>query len=331
MNLGGWTERNSDLRRGILQSADCDILCLCETHLVGDQNIVMTGYKWFGYNRQALHIRAPKGSGGVGILVRDEICISYNVRVVDKSHEGIIGLQLQHKVSDYTIIVYACYLAPENSPWGRDALSFYSHLLSQTYINNDTDAIICCGDFNSRIGKINDCITDIDMLPERACLDETVNTHGTSLIEFLQESKFCVLNGRVANSNDEFTCRTARGVSVVDYFIVPHDIFPQCKNLNVKSCNDIVDECGLHNMLNDRSRIPDHALLTCHLTINVITDVNDNEKINVSHLKSHRRYDFKKINGNFMKSDLCKMSLQKLIQNIECNRELQTDVDNILN
>ena len=59
MNIGGWTEGNKELRQAILDTADCDLICLCETHLVEDQNIEVNGYKWFGHNRQAVYVNAP--------------------------------------------------------------------------------------------------------------------------------------------------------------------------------------------------------------------------------------------------------------------------------
>ena len=38
LNVERWTDSNSDVRRRILESADCDLICISETHLVGDQN-----------------------------------------------------------------------------------------------------------------------------------------------------------------------------------------------------------------------------------------------------------------------------------------------------
>lgn len=41
-----------------------------------------------------VHHRAPKGSGGVGILVKDEIIIAYKVKIVDKNLDRIIGISM---------------------------------------------------------------------------------------------------------------------------------------------------------------------------------------------------------------------------------------------
>lgn len=49
---------------------NCDILSIGETHLHVRNVIDINGYRWFGINRVAIHVNAPKPSGGVGILVR---------------------------------------------------------------------------------------------------------------------------------------------------------------------------------------------------------------------------------------------------------------------
>ena len=188
----------------------CDIVCVEETHLLKGKDIHMEGFKWYGHNRQVLHRNAPKRSGGVGVFIKNKVLEDYKVKVIDTCVDGIIGLKLEHKVSMFTLLIYACYLSPECSPHGRDAIGFFSHLLSQIYLNEDVDNIVLCGDFNARIGALKDYITEVDNLPVRNVIDESVNQHGHSLVDFLHESKFCVMNGRVSNENDAYTCRTGR-------------------------------------------------------------------------------------------------------------------------
>ena len=71
----------------------------------------------------------------------------------------------------YPSVVPQMYLAPENSPWGRDASSFYNVLVSQIYKYNNVKYFIICGDLNSRFGKENDYTPDIDFLQDRKILD----------------------------------------------------------------------------------------------------------------------------------------------------------------
>lgn len=80
-NLNGWYENKSDgklLRKEIIENIDFDIFGLCETHLKDNSEISLPGYTWFGQNRQKLSSRAVRGSGGVGILLNNELVTEYD-------------------------------------------------------------------------------------------------------------------------------------------------------------------------------------------------------------------------------------------------------------
>lgn len=74
--------------------------------------------------------------------------------------------------------------------------------------------IFICGDFNSRIGDMQD-IEGVDDIQCREDLDYNVNKYGHLLIDVLQSSNMCTLNGR-NNSVDNYTCITPARFSVVD-------------------------------------------------------------------------------------------------------------------
>ena len=326
------------MRRNIIQSANCDITCISETHLQQNDTLAVDGFRWYGHNRHSTHHKAPKGSGGVGIFVKDSVFDRYKVRVVDKTIDGIIGLMIEHIETDYTCFVLSCYLSPENSPWGRDSTSFFAHLLSQIYTYAESDAIIVCGDFNSRIGELSDTILNIDSLPPRVVLDKVVNHHGKSLIEFLQESKFCIMNGRVDKDKDAYTCCTARGMSVVDYYLVPQDLLPVCKNFSVKSMVTFLGDHGLQPLLSKRCKMPDHALVCFDLYVNALSQCYDEDDdvpkvitdqgLEVPSMGA-RKYNYKKANPEFMSSALCRQAMLEVIDMIECNRESQAEIDMI--
>ena len=135
------------------------------------------------------------------------------------SFEGILCSKFTSKHSDYNFIVFSCYLSPENSVWGRDSDAFFAHILGDIYSNCDCDAIYLCGDFNARIGTSRD-ISDFDVIPERSVLDNFVNQHGHSFVEFLNEAKFCTLNGRFDTNDDNCTSVSSKGSAVVDYMYI---------------------------------------------------------------------------------------------------------------
>ena len=173
--------------------------------------------------RQSTHINARTGSGGVGIYVRNSLYQCYNIEIADRSYDGIIVVQLEHKQTNCKIVVFSVYLPPENSHLGRDASSFYSYILSQVYLHANAEAVIICGDMNARVGSLPDTIPEIDNIPERQILDKTINQHGHTFLEFLSDSKTCILNGRFQNEHNNFTSVSSKGRAVVDYMCVPHD------------------------------------------------------------------------------------------------------------
>ena len=130
---------------------NADICCICETHLGGESGIIIDGYEWYGHNRQVKHKYAPKMSGGVGILVKHCISCYYHVNIIDKSVDGVLGISFVGKYTDISICIFVCYLPPESSVWGRDALSFFAHLVSQIYAGGHYDHVFMCGDFNARL------------------------------------------------------------------------------------------------------------------------------------------------------------------------------------
>ena len=85
--------------------------------------------------------------------------------IADKTYEGIIGLNFKHTTTDYSFMVFSCYLPPENSVRGRDAQGFFAHLLAQIYTYSDCDSMCIGADFNSRIGRLSDILIDLDTIP----------------------------------------------------------------------------------------------------------------------------------------------------------------------
>ena len=117
--MNGWSVLNNDLRQKIVDILCKDILCVCETHLSKGETLTVNGYTWFGFNRDSKHRRSPITFGGVGTLVKNSLLKSYNVEVVDKSFDGVLGVRFVSKLTKYSFVVYSCYLPPDNSSWAE--------------------------------------------------------------------------------------------------------------------------------------------------------------------------------------------------------------------
>ena len=65
-------------------------IALVKPGLKGDEEVVVEGYRWCGHNRKHLHRKAVRGSGGVGVLVREEVLIRYQVEILDAEVEDML-------------------------------------------------------------------------------------------------------------------------------------------------------------------------------------------------------------------------------------------------
>ena len=312
----------SDYIRIATNALESDIICVCETHLSGKDVISIEGYSWYGFNRQDIHYNAPKSSGGVGILVKTCICESFNVEIVDRSFDGILALRFTNKTTEEDLIVVSCYLPPEHSTRGRDAQSFLAHLLMQIYNNCDSDSIFVCGDFNARIGNLRDTISECDTIPDRRVLDTFKNQHGQDFVDFLSDAILCVLNGRFAD--DEYTSISQRGKAVVDYLCVPHDTFLRCKTFKVLTVSRISEQHGLHGLLGNRSRLPDHSVIVTDFYCQRCCDTDSDQK---SVSDDTVRFKLRQIPVDFMTSEIASLAIFNLITKIEASRETQEDID----
>ncbi|MDA8031503.1 MAG: endonuclease/exonuclease/phosphatase family protein, partial [Alphaproteobacteria bacterium] len=180
-NVRGFVQRDyCRLRENVITATDLDIVCLCETFLRNSEIISIEGYKWFGHNRTNISKRAVRGSGGVGVLVKESMFDRFSIDVVDKRHEDILWLACtQINNPDNTIFIGVCYLPPAASSRGDKSHDVFDTLRCQCLKFQDKGEILICGDFNARIGSLND-MSDVTQtrLPQRQIIDYTTNSHG---------------------------------------------------------------------------------------------------------------------------------------------------------
>ena len=272
------------------------------------------------------HKNAPKGSGGVAILGKSNLFDVYNVQVIDNCYDGILCIKFENVEDKSSFIVCSCYLPPENSPYGRDAVSFYAHLLSLIYLyKSAVNGFYICGDLNSRIGNMSDIVGDIDCMTDRTNIDVVINQHGKCLVEFLQEALFCTVNGRITVNSDGYT---SRGSSVVDYILVPHEQIDHCVSWKVLPCTKVIEENNLSHMLGNYCKLPDHSMLVLDVCMEQNhSRLQDNRRKEKTVIK--KKYKLNQIPNNFMQSKIAQIVLQDVIHQIQINNEKQEEVDNI--
>ena len=332
LNVNGWTAHNGELRKQNISNLNSDIISVCETHLHSTDSIVFDGYKWYGFNRTGLHINAKRLSCGVGVLIKETLLQIFKVSVCDKIYEGILGVQLQNIYTDFVLQVYECYLPPEGSPWANST-QLFGHIIAQLCLSSEVDAIFFCGDFNARTGCLKDCIDDIDNIPQRNVID--TNAYGKQFIDFLQETKMCILNGRVTSDKNDLTFVSKRGSFVVDYIITPHECLDQCVSSRVDRVNDILEKYNLYSMLSNVCKAPDHSVVTITIRCNIDVSTEEHEVSNNNNCVTnetnlqHKKYKFESIPPELMNNDIWKHPVSELIMHIESSNSSKESVNEL--
>ncbi|KAK6171959.1 hypothetical protein SNE40_018377 [Patella caerulea] len=185
-----------------------------------------------------------------------------------------------------------------------------------------------CGDLNSIIGQRSETSVELDGLPSRKSLDKTLNQHGHALIEFLKESKMCILNGRADPQNDNYTFIQSRGKSVVDNICVPQDVLVKCESFNVLQTGSLVDTFSLHHLLGASSKLPDHCfILTQFRAITACTGVEKYVHNNV--YSKTNIFKLGRIPKDMFQSDVSRHALGNIVENIETYRDTQLELDQV--
>ena len=175
------------------------------------------------------------------------------------------------------------------------------------------------------------------------------NTQGEEFIEFLQEMNMCVLNGRF--SNDNFTCISSRGKSVVDYICVLQDQFNLYNDFRVHVVTEMIDKCAIMELISDLSRPPDHSIIivSVHLSpgdalcagINsdqgraiVENEMRNNNAIRAVNVwaesvksKSARKYDLSAIPNNCMSNGAWCENINVIVDHLQSHCEDQNELD----
>ena len=109
-------------------------------------------------------------------------------------------------------------------------------------------------------------------MPVRKVVDESKNSQGEALIDFLRGMKMTVVNGR--KGKDVFTCVSEKGCSVVDYCIVGCEDFDVVKNFMVTTMSESMVEMGCKGVV---TRVPDHSLLRWQVVVDGVDEVKEDE------------------------------------------------------
>ena len=123
-NCNGWGRDKAASKTAIITTSNASAFFLCETCRRVGEELEIPGYTFIGHNRAQLHKNACAGSGGVAILLSDEMLHQYNVNCVNTNYESMMAVQLVDKKSEHIMVLICLYIPPESSSygWGADVL-----------------------------------------------------------------------------------------------------------------------------------------------------------------------------------------------------------------
>lgn len=212
---------------------DYDIFILSETWM--DKSANIDGYIQFSkYRKKSKNNRIY---GGITILVKN--MYKKGVQEVQSKSQHCVAINLKKEFFGFHRSITLCgvYIPPEkSSSWNNSCDNDPFYDLQQLVCTRCiTDDILLCGDFNARVGKLQDYIVDdsfdggIDTsvyipdheIIDRMTYDSTVNNFGRKLINLCRETQLRLVNGRaLGDLSGKYTCYQKNGNSVVDFVVV---------------------------------------------------------------------------------------------------------------
>jgi exonuclease III len=275
-----------------------DIIFLTETMKLDSYKPTFDGYQYFHCQRSFQHHRARRPSGGIAVLIKNNLVKFVEI---EKASEYVMWIKIK-QTSNPPILISGTYIPPHGSTvyLNTNVYDIYN-TLQQDIANylKITPFISVCGDFNSRTGKLCDYEKiivgkDSNLVnnvirsqpssrnkasnwhsKDRQTKDPTHNAFGKELIQLCKTSNMRIMNGFLnEKQSNAFTCYAPLGESVVDYLICTQEMADLINNFNI--CSKLVES--------------DHTPMSFELNIDIQSpDCRGSSKAKAT-TSSHKRF-----------------------------------------
>ena len=267
-NIGGLKSRvygSKDKDVNFLQVVnDHEIILLTETHTNDKTHVAIPGYYTFQISRPK-HKKARKHSGGIALIVKEELKNSVTFTSSKSNNIGWIRIQKKFINSNEDLIIGAVYLSPINSSFTlSNDKDVWDILTEEVEHYQSTGRVVLLGDFNARTNKGNDFVMldNVDHLPlANSYLVDEEHTHsirnnmdnhnvcsfGRKLLDLCKTSGLRILNGRTTGDLlGAKTCYKWNGASTVDYALCEHRLIHEVRYMKVHDfVGDLSDHCAI--------------------------------------------------------------------------------------
>jgi hypothetical protein len=259
----GFKTDDPDFLREVL---DFDIVCLTETHVTKSSTFSLAGFSNPFEGIRDKHPKAPKGSGGVAILVRQSI--RQRVAFLQSTSPNLIWVRLKKEFFRCAddIFIGVVYASPANSTYSiRQECSVWEVLSSDVDKYQCKGKVMLFGDFNTRTGTAPDFIAndddqfapvpdsyvsdDLQCLVDRHTCDTVTHPSDRidALLDICKSTGLRILNGRtLGDLSGNLTCHKWNGSSLVDYGIAHYSLLPLVRYFKVHThLSSLSDHCKI--------------------------------------------------------------------------------------
>lgn len=198
--------------------------------------------------------RKSCGGGGVTVCVNKNL-LSF-IKRIECDIEECVFLYIYILSFKKPLLVAFPYIAHEGSVYYREKLlSGIENLecnLANLKCTNEDIHLLLGGDFNARVGQLNeivmcnnindfihcydecDVINDDEEIACRKSRDMETNNYGRQLVQFCKLNDIFILNGRTTGDKvGAYTCIANGGRSVVDYFITGRSFYNYITDMSI--------------------------------------------------------------------------------------------------
>ena len=234
-----------------------DIVFLQETHADDTSDIALPGFAPAINHNRRRRGKTHKSSGGISVIMKKEL--REVTKCLPQSNSDIVWLCT--KTSTGPLYIGSVYIPPENSTYGRDhTANIWDRLQTDLEQLTTRGDVLVCGDFNARTGTVTDYIAhdsdsnhyplpdnyNCELTSKRTSMDNTVNKYGRKLASICLDNNMHILNGRtLGDLRGKYTCHTAQGSSIVDYFLCSQHISPDIITMTVNDLTPLSDHCPI--------------------------------------------------------------------------------------
>ena len=308
-----------------------DMICLTETKLDDFDNISIPGFPYLYQKRKQRYLRK---SGGIGVFLRNDLSPLFE-KIITRS-DYVLWLKLEKQISklDKDFIFGVLYVPPAQSKFLNDEELSVLEIEIVSMCSN-FDNVFLTDDINARTGNLDDFIfVDIfladtfefdnetlsyfnkadsliqyGMKLRRSSQDTVVNANGQKFIEMCRGNNIFIANGRIGEDKDvgQFTYR---GTSLIDYTLATVEALKLISKFSIIETDPIFSD--------------GHSIIAWSI------DITPPQKYHFNKIIDEKpRINWKDDKANAFVANIDKMSVEKLLSDINVMEVNQQSVDSI--